>query len=93
MSETPKGVVAIITDPQGRVMASHADFALNRPGGFSLQDAQQQRAGEGVRRQLIKCTCAEYIAAQLGEYDCRKIVDGLRRDGWRVEYVTIGHDE
>jgi hypothetical protein len=90
---TIQGVVAVLTDEQGRVAATAADFEHQGYGGFSLQEAQTVRVEDRVAIAFIRAYASECILKVTSSYDAKRMVDNLCRDhGWRLTIMPIGHD-
>lgn len=95
MSKTIQpGVMAILTNDKGVVVAHAATFDGNRPGGFKLLEAQKHYARERLANEFIRKWTTEDIAEVMRGYDAEQIIENLcRRKGYRVELLPIGHDE
>jgi hypothetical protein len=50
----PSGIIAIMTQPDGNVIASAVDFDLSGYGGFELWEAQRIRAERSVKAKAIR---------------------------------------
>lgn len=92
MSE-PKGVIAIWTDPDGRVTATKADFERQSYGGFKLWEAQRKRASDHVKWAAVKAYCSEVVTSCLSSYLMTSIADEMLQKGHRVTIRAIGHDD
>lgn len=89
-----KGVIAILTDPDGRVVGHAADFSADGYGGFSLQQAQSYRARRRLALNVVRDGCAHYIAKAMDGYDCDGVVQRLvGSHGFKQTEVNIGHEE
>ena len=95
---TPQGVVAILTAPDGHVVATASNFDTFRPAGLPLEQCQEDRARKALARATVEDTCATYISPALNQYDCERILDALcdkHRDHkpFRVTVRFIGYDD
>jgi hypothetical protein len=89
-----KGIVAILTDPKGRVVASVSDFTHDGYGGFSLQEAQEHRVKRHLAFAVIRAYCSDFIIPAIEPYDCEQIVARLtRQHGFTRTLIPIGHAE
>lgn len=92
MNEIKKlpGVVALITYPDGTVLASVADFDGSRYGGFSLEEAQSMRAAREVKWKAVRLLCHHDVPDSLNDYEVEKIADSLvRAKGYRITVVPV----
>ncbi len=89
-----KGVVAILTGPDGHVWATATDFHTDGYGGFSLQEAQELRAKTQLAFEFIRSTCSDVVVKAMGPLDCKGIVDNLtHKHGFKRTIIPIGHSE
>jgi hypothetical protein len=87
--EVPKGVTAIyILD--NRVLASTSDFLRDRPGGFTLREAQEERAKRQLSVEVVKALASPAMYEGLTQYDCSQIVGKMKG---KVHIVAVGHAE
>lgn len=91
----PQGVVAILISPDGVAMADVSYFERDRPGGFSLVEAQKHYARDALANEVVRKFCSDFIFQAMRGYDCQQLLERLRSKerGYRVEYVEIGHGE
>lgn len=89
---TPKGVVGVFTDKEGRVIASVSDFDMSGYGGFSLLEAQKLRVRKDLSREVIRKYCSWAITEAIEPYDCEQIVRRLVEKGARVTVIPVGHE-
>jgi hypothetical protein len=91
----PTGIVAIMIAPDGKAMADVSYFGRDRPGGFSLLEAQRHYARDALANEVVRKFCADFIFQAMRGYDCQQLLDRLcaKDRGFRVEYVKIGHEE
>ena len=89
----PKGIGAILTSPDGHVLAHAFDFERSTPGGFKLWEGQRHRAKLFVIRKFIREFTYAGISVAIEDYDAERIVGNLVREHkWRLTYVNVGHD-
>lgn len=60
-----RGVVAIITGSDGYVWATASDFGHSKPAGFTLLEAQRQRADAMAINMFFMNTCSPIVSAAL----------------------------
>lgn len=90
----PQGVIAIMTAPDGYVIATHADFERQCYGGFKLWEAQKHRAGDMVKRKAVRAYCSDHLANALETYTVDRMSEDLiQRGKYRVFYRAIGYPE
>lgn len=90
----PQGVVGVLINQQGRVVAHAADFALDRPGGFQLKEAQLHRVHRLLSFELVRNTCNPDIVKAMGAYDCDQLMRTLiNAHGYKVTTIPIGYDD
>jgi len=83
----PEGVTAIYVY-EGRVLASASDFAGDRPGGFTKQEAQEHRARRQLCVEVVKALASSALWENLGMYECEQIVRHMRG---KVHIVPVGY--
>lgn len=89
----PRGVIAIMTSPDGDVIATHADFDRSAPGGCKLYEGQMWRARQQVKWAAVRAYCSPVITKALGGYMLEQIADALCKDGHKIRYRAIGYPE
>lgn len=89
----PRGVIAIMTTPDGSVIATHADFNLSAPGGYQLWEGQKWRAREQVKWATVRAYCSDVVVSAISSYTSTKIADELCQKGHRITYRAIGYPE
>lgn len=87
--KTPKGIIMLFIH-EGRVVAHAADFDVSRPGGFTIKEAQENRARDRLSHAVIRACCSELISKSLGSYECRSIMAKLPGI---VQQIQIGYDD
>jgi len=89
-----KGVVAVLSAPDGRFTVSATDFQKSTPGGFTLRQSQERRAEETLARKLVEETCSPFIAKALQGYDAERLLQRLVMDqGFSMSIIPVGHDD
>jgi hypothetical protein len=84
-------MAAILTRSDGRVIASVIDCDLNRPGGFTVEEAQTQRARLKLANETVRTLCSDDVAAVLQGYGAEKLMDSLvHQKGYRVTVLPVG---
>lgn len=94
MGETPKGIVCLVIAPEGRVVAYTADFHPDKPGGYTLEDAQETRAKRVLARAFLRECAAPYVADSVDSYTAERVLtDVCAKAKFRIQTVYIGYDE
>ena len=91
--DTPKGIVAVLVDHDGREIANASDFAPFNPAGFTLREAQEQRARRALCGAVMRALAAPSLCDAIEPHIAERIVDAMRPKGFRVLIIPIGHDE
>ena len=91
--KAPQGVISLFLSQDGRVVAHTADFHPDHPGGFTTQEAQRIRSRDALYRAVMRTMCNWDLADACDQYACEKVVKCLLEKGYRMEYISIGHDE
>ena len=89
----PCGVIAIMTAPDGSVIATHADFDRSAPGGCQLWEGQKWRAREQVKWATVRAYCSDIIVKSISSYTSTKIADELCQKGHKITYRAIGYPD
>lgn len=85
----PRGMLAILTDGAGHVVATATDFE-----GGGHQDAQRLRAESLLAIALVRALCHPDILRALRPHQSREIMAELCRNaGYRVTWRAIGYGE
>lgn len=88
----PQGIIAIMTAPDGEVIATHADFYRSTPGGCKLWEGQMWRARDQVKWAAVRAYCSPVIIAAIDNYTCTQIGDALcGKGGHKIAYRAIGY--
>ena len=91
--DEPKGVIAIWTDPEGRVIATESDFELSGYGGFKIWEAQRMRARNSVYREAVRAYCSPAVSKVLSSYLLEGIANEMMKSGHRITLRAIGYDD
>ena len=84
----PKGVVAIVTGPDGRVWAHASAFDPLK------KEDQEFSATQEVAIELIRKTCNATIASAIDLEGCKSITRALiNKKGFRLTLKYIGYNE
>lgn len=88
---SPNGVVAVVTNSHGDVIATHADFDRSGYGGFKRWQAQKMRAGKFVAWATIKAYASPALTDALDSYDLERCFEALvRKGGHKRVYKSVG---
>lgn len=97
MSETvPKGVTAVLIDPQGRVVADATDFNAGGSAGVSQLEAQRWRVKKAVAVDYVDGSCNGYLSRVIrdGYPGAEGIMSKLISDhGFRLHVIEHGYDK
>ena len=84
------GILAIITWPDGSVLASYADFERQGFGGFKLAEAQEHRARKFAKWAAFKALCHPDVVKSMDSYDIERAVDSMiQKSGFKLSCVEI----
>lgn len=95
MAEQPpaKGVVAILSRPDGHSPVVAAHFDTFKPGGYKLAEAQKHYARDAVARKLLDEFVGWPIRKAIGDYEARGIMEALiASHGWKLHYELVGYE-
>lgn len=94
MSKTPQGVVAVLTDHTGNVIASVSDFDRSGYGGFTLRQAQEMRVKEQLAFAVVRAYCSDAILGVFERSECGEFVRRLvRQKGFTQTIIPVGHPD
>lgn len=82
----PQGIIAIMTSPDGHVIATCADFNRDGYGGFELWEAQILRASDQVKWAAIRAYCSYVVVKSLSSYITTQIADALCHHGHKIVF-------
>lgn len=94
-TKIPPGVTAVLTNSRGQVVADATCFERGFPAGFTLVEAQRQRAHLAACRNYIFGACNEDLAAEIikGYPGAEGLVNSLLSNhGFRLHYIEHGHE-
>ena len=93
-SDVNSGVMVIITDDKGAVLASAADFNLNLSGYTSLTRAQEDRAKRAAWNSLVSDYCWKLAPAITGDWWIMEHVmkAAMQKMGWKHQTLKIDGD-
>jgi hypothetical protein len=86
------GVLAIMTAPDGRVIATAADFERQAPGGYKLWEAQRYRARQQVKWATVRAYSSEVLVQAISDHMSEQIAAALCQKGHRLTIKAIGWD-
>lgn len=90
---TPRGVLAIVTDSGGEVIATADDFNPSGMGGCKLYEAQGYRVEQRVKWEAVRAYCSPVIAKVLTAYLLEQIFTELQGKGsHRLQCRAIGYE-
>ena len=91
----PQGVIAIMTNSTGDVIATAADFERQGYGGFKLWEAQKHRVREQVRWAAVRAYCSSVLVNAISSYTSTQIGDELcqKKGGHKITYRAIGYPD
>lgn len=88
------GVVLVFLDEAGRAIAHAADFHRDRPGGYSLEEAQRLRAKRALGVAVCRAYASDQLVRAIEGYDCERILQNLvNKFGCRIHQISIGHNK
>lgn len=89
----PQGIIAIMTAPDGHVIATAADFNRSGMGGCTLWEAQMWRARDQVKWATVRAYCSSIVIDAIDSYTMTQIADALLRKGHKLTLRAIGYPE
>ena len=92
----PRGVVAVLVSPQGRVVAEATDFSLGGSAGVSQQEAQRYRVKKAVAHEYLRgMVNGDLFAVLAAEFPGpERIVQKLVADhGYRLHFTDVGYPD
>lgn len=92
-SEEPQGIVAIMTAPDGDVIATATDFDRSGMGGCKLWEAQMWRARDQVKWKAVRAYSSNVLCDALSGYLCSSIADALIAKGHKITCLAIGYPD
>lgn len=89
----PKGVIAVLLDPNGRELANAAEFGSGGPVGLSLHDFQESLARRSLALATMRAMASPILSAAIDIDAADAIVRAMCNRGCRVFIVPVGYDE
>jgi len=89
----PQGIIAIMTAPDGDVLATATDFNRSGMGGCKLWEAQMWGARQQVKWAAVKAYASPALTKALGGYMLEQIADALCQDGHKITYRAVGYPD
>lgn len=89
----PQGIIAIMTSPDGHVIATAADFNRSGIGGCKLWEAQLWRARDVVRWKAVRAYTSPVMANALDNYLCEQIANAMCSKGHKISCRAIGYED
>lgn len=85
------GTAVIATSPDGQIQGCEVDFDQSKPAGFDVEQAQERRATIRLSGRIIMEHCSGHIgrAVTKDAYLTDRVMDALRKDGWRFDVRQI----
>lgn len=93
MSAEPQGIIAIMTAPNGEVIATATDFNRSGMGGCKLWEAQSWRARDAVKWQAVRAYSSTVLTEALSSYLCTQIADALCQKGHKITLRAVGYGD
>lgn len=90
----PQGVIAIMTAPDGDVIATATDFNRSGMGGCTLWEAQKWRTRDAVQWQAVRAYCSDVVFQALDSFTVDRISRCLLDKGkHQISYRTVGYGD
>ena len=91
----PQGVIAIMTNSTGDVIATAADFERQSPGGMKLWEGQRHRARQAVKWRTVRAYCSNVMVDVISSYLKEQIAEELcsKKGGHKITCRAIGYPE
>lgn len=90
---TPKGVVAVLVNSDGREVANAAEFGASAPSGFTRQEFQESQARRALALAAMRALASPLLSDAVDAYTAEGIVRAMCNRGCRVVIVPVGYDE
>lgn len=84
-----RGVVAVIVNPNGAVVASAADFGGVDAAGFGLDSEQARRARSMVILEFARAHLNEWLAKEINGYEAKTIWEVASRAGYSLTVLPV----
>lgn len=89
----PKGIIAIMTSPDGDVIATATDFNRSGMGGCKLWEAQMWRARDRVKWAAVRAYSSPALTDALDSYLLGQIADRMLQKGHKLTLRAVGYPE
>jgi len=87
------GVIAVLKEESGRVVASASDFDQEKPGGFDLMETQKMRARQTLYHVAIQAFCAPAVVKVMDERVKRQLVTKMiEHEGFDLVLIPVNHE-
>lgn len=88
-----RGVIAILTSPDGHVIATETDFGGLPHCGYTLRNGQEYRAINALKYAAVRAYCSRALSDALDGYAVDVVFRRLKDAGHRVTIIPIGHKD
>lgn len=90
----PQGIVAIVTNGTGDVIATASDFDRQTPGGFKLWEGQRHRARQSVMWNTVKAYSSTALSDAVDYYLAEQLFNAMqRKSNHRITYRAVGYSD
>ncbi|MDB5606693.1 MAG: hypothetical protein JWP25_3593 [Bradyrhizobium sp.] len=89
----PQGIIAIMTSPDGDVIATATDFNRSGYGGYKLWEAQAMRAKDQVKWATVRAYCSPVVSDALDSYLMGQVADRLCSKGHKITLRAVGYPD
>lgn len=91
------GVIAVLTDEDGRVIAAEADFDQSSYAGFALVQSQASRVRRSVSTAMVNAYASPALTRAISPYDRERLMEELHalfRDAIeRANEIPVDEDD
>ena len=87
------GVVVIILNPMGDVVAEASDFDRAGYGGFTLKQAQAYRAEKVALNRFVADHLNKWLGTGVEDYFIDAFWNNAQRAGYTLKTISIGYDD
>ncbi|HAX40618.1 MAG TPA: hypothetical protein DCY10_07070 [Clostridiales bacterium] len=89
MTEKLSGVAAVITNPDGHVVANCANFERQTYGGFTLEEGQMIRVRRAIKRRFAEGHLNKWLAENISDGFAEHFWDHAERVGYQLHIFPI----
>lgn len=93
MGKAISGFCAVITNPNGDVVTTNADFERTGYGGMSLEDAQEHRARNVVKLRFARDHLNDWLASKADGYFCDQLWKVAELAGYKMQVFPVKDGE